>query len=219
MSLDERVASIPVFSNTTLESTEAATRLNAGNNSITSITISAGGTGYQAGTLVFSAPPAGGTRAAGTYSVGSGIITGYVITNPGSGYTTAPTVTPSHAGNGDATLVAVRTAINDGIDTSQSANVTISATYTTGSGETSNNCDMTIYGFDGATWRKLSTTAISTGTATATPVIFRIAGASAATAYDAVFDANVTFMKIRIEALETGVATNKGTLTASVLVR
>ena len=219
MSLDKRVAITPIFSGTTLESTEAATRLNAGNNKITSITISAGGTGYQAGTLVFSAPPAGGTKAEGIYTVGSGVITAYVITNPGSGYTTAPTVTPSHTGNGDATLVAVRTAINDGINSSQVAKISLSGTYTTGSGETSNACDITVYGFDGVSWRKVSTTAVSAGVATSTPTTFRIAGASAATAYDATFDADINFSKVRVEALETGVATNKGTLTLTALLQ
>lgn len=69
------------------------------------VTISDGGTGYDAGTLVFSG--GGGSGAAGTYTVTGNVIDGITITNNGSGYTSAPTVAPSHAGNGDAVLATV----------------------------------------------------------------------------------------------------------------
>lgn len=208
-----------VFVWTTLESTEAATAINQWDNRVTSITISAGWTGYAAGTLVFSAPSAWGTPAKWRYTVDwSWIINAYVITDQGSGYTTAPTVTPSHAGNADATLVAVVTANTIDIDCENESKLSISATYTTGSGETSNACDLTVYWYDGSSWRKLSTTSVTWWVATSTPTIFRIAWASSATAYDAVFDTTVNFKKIRLAALETWVASAKGTLTASLLL-
>lgn len=69
---------------------------------VESVTIGAGGTGYSAGTLVFSAG-----NAAGTYTVSGGVINATVMSEKGSGYTATPTVTPSDAGNSDATLTAV----------------------------------------------------------------------------------------------------------------
>lgn len=69
--------------------------------SVTSVTITAGGTGYTAPTVTFSAPQiSGGVTATGTVVVGSGIITGVTITNPGSGYTSAPTATLGNVAGG-----------------------------------------------------------------------------------------------------------------------
>jgi len=70
---------------------------------VSSVTIGSGGTGYTAGSIIFSG--GGGTGAAGTYTVASGAINAITITSPGSGYTTAPTVTA--AGGTGATLTAV----------------------------------------------------------------------------------------------------------------
>lgn len=85
---------------------ESWPELNQGtkNGFIDDVDISLGGTGYSAGTLVFSG--GGGDGAAGTYTVSGGVINSITITNKGTGYTSAPTVTPSHAGNGDASLIA-----------------------------------------------------------------------------------------------------------------
>lgn len=69
--------------------------------SVTSVTITAGGTGYTTPTVTFSAPQiSGGVTATGTVVVGSGIITAVTITNPGSGYTTAPTATLGNVAGG-----------------------------------------------------------------------------------------------------------------------
>ena len=67
------------------------------------VTITAGGTGYNAGTLVFAG---GGTGAAGTYTVVGNVINTVTVTAGGTGYPADVTVTPSHAGNGDAVLAA-----------------------------------------------------------------------------------------------------------------
>lgn len=63
-----------------------------------------GGTGYAAGNLVFAG--GGGAGAAGTYTVAGGVIDSITMTSWGTGYTSAPTVSPSDAGNGDADLTA-----------------------------------------------------------------------------------------------------------------
>jgi len=68
------------------------------------VRIKAGGTGYSAGTLVPTG--GGGSSFAGTYTVSGGVIDSVTITNTGSSYTSVPTITPSHAGNGDANLEA-----------------------------------------------------------------------------------------------------------------
>jgi len=68
---------------------------------VTTVTVSAGGTGYSGTpTVTFSAPVGGGTTATGIVVVSGGVITGVTITNPGSGYSAAPTVTFAGAGTG-----------------------------------------------------------------------------------------------------------------------
>ena len=94
-----------------------------------------------------------------------------------------------------------------------------SCIYTTGSGETSNTCSITLEGYDGTNWVSVGAHAVSSGDATFTPTIFKIAGASAATAYSAHFEIDVIFTKIRFGALEAGVVTNKGTLTVVALTQ
>tara|TARA_B100000809_G_scaffold7337_1_gene7236 strand:- start:19158 stop:25595 length:6438 start_codon:yes stop_codon:yes gene_type:complete len=72
---------------------------------VRSVTIAAGGTGYDAGSLTFT----GGsptTPATGTYTVDGGVIDTITITNFGSGYDSAPTVTGG-SNTGAATLTAV----------------------------------------------------------------------------------------------------------------
>ncbi len=79
--------------------------------SVASVNVSAGGTGYATATVTFSAPQvAGGVTATGTVTTVAGVITAVTITNPGSGYTSAPTVTFAGAGTG-----ASGTAVLDGI--------------------------------------------------------------------------------------------------------
>jgi hypothetical protein len=66
---------------------------------VTGVTIAAGGTGYTAATVAFSAPQvAGGVTAVGTVTVASGAVTAITITTAGTGYTSVPTATIS--GNG-----------------------------------------------------------------------------------------------------------------------
>ena len=69
---------------------------------INSLTITAAGTGYSAGTL--SASGGGGSGFSGTYTVDAGKIDAVTITNGGSGYTSLPSITPSDAGDGNATI-------------------------------------------------------------------------------------------------------------------
>lgn len=70
---------------------------------IGSLTITNGGATYTAGTL--SATGGGGSGFAGKYTVDtSGVIDSVTITNGGSGYTSLPTIVPSHAGDGNASI-------------------------------------------------------------------------------------------------------------------
>ena len=60
----------------------------------TTITITAGGAGYNfAPQLVIAAPPAGGLPATATCTVSGGVINAVTVVNQGAGYTTAPAVT------------------------------------------------------------------------------------------------------------------------------
>ena len=67
---------------------------------VSGCSVIAGGTGYVAPTVTFSAPPAGGTTAVGTVASASGVITDILVSNGGSGYTSAPTVTIGGGGTG-----------------------------------------------------------------------------------------------------------------------
>lgn len=68
---------------------------------VDAVTVDAGGTGYSAPTVTFSAPEdPNGTTATGVATVDAGVITGITITDPGSGYQAAPTVTITGAGSG-----------------------------------------------------------------------------------------------------------------------
>jgi hypothetical protein len=71
---------------------------------IQSLTITAGGTGYSAGTL--SATGGGGSGFTGTYTVSGGVISSVTITAAGTKFTTVPTIVISSAGNGNATITA-----------------------------------------------------------------------------------------------------------------
>ena len=127
------------------------------------------------------------------------------------------------------------------VDSYFSDKLNLSCIYTTGAGETNNTCSITVWGYigdksednnypydgtrngsiaaDEDNWIQLGTYAVSTGTATFTATTFNIVGASAATAYDAQFLIDILFSKIRIAASESGVATNKGTLTVVASVQ
>ena len=105
------------------------------------------------------------------------------------------------------------------VDTQINEQLNFSCYYTTGSAETSNTCSIIVEGYDGTNWVQVGAYAISTGDATFTPTIFKIAGAAAATTYEAHFHFDIVFTKIRFGAYEAGVAANKGTLTIVALVQ
>jgi len=127
------------------------------------------------------------------------------------------------------------------VDTFTSDQINLVVKYTTGAGETLNNCYVKIWGYigvkstntnypyattqdtdiaaDSENWVQIGTYDLSSGTATFTASVFKVAGALAATTYTAYFATGITFPKIRISAFEDGVATNKGTITVNVLVQ
>lgn len=105
------------------------------------------------------------------------------------------------------------------VDTYFSQKLNLTCKYTTGAGETSNACDITVYGYDGTNWIPLGVDTITAGVSEFTPTIYRIAGAAAETEYQASFSEDITFTKLKVTAVETGVVTNKGTLTAVALVQ
>lgn len=66
--------------------------------SLSSITLTSGGTGYTSAPSV--ALTGGGTGATATAIVSGGSVTGFTITNPGSGYTSAPAIALTGGGGG-----------------------------------------------------------------------------------------------------------------------
>ena len=79
-----------------------------------SVSISAGGSGYDStGTVTFSAAPSGGRTATGTLIVSSGAVVGVAITDPGAGYTAAPTLTFSTGGATGTAVLGPRVRIVD----------------------------------------------------------------------------------------------------------
>ena len=65
-----------------------------------SLELVAGGTGYTNGTFALGISGGGGSGAAGTFTVTGGIVTAVNLTNGGSGYTSTPTITFPGAGSG-----------------------------------------------------------------------------------------------------------------------
>lgn len=82
---------------------------------VTTVTVTAPGTGYtDAATVTFAAAPAGGVTAQGVPVVTNGTITAIRITKPGKGYTAVPAVTI--AGNGSGAGATATATIGDAID-------------------------------------------------------------------------------------------------------
>jgi hypothetical protein len=74
---------------------------------LSTITVTAGGTGYtSAPTVTIDAPPPGGTQMAATATVAGGAVKGITVTTPGAGYTSIPNVKiTGGAGAGAVTVV------------------------------------------------------------------------------------------------------------------
>jgi len=127
------------------------------------------------------------------------------------------------------------------VDTYMSDQLNLVIKYTTGAAETNNNCYIKVWGYvgtkstntnypyaattdtdiasDSTNWVQVGTFDLSSGTATYTPSVYKVAGAAAATTYTAHFAVGITFPKIRVSAYEDGVAANKGTVTVNVLIQ
>lgn len=71
-------------------------------NSVASITIVSGGSGYAAAPVVTIAPPPAGTTATATATVNAGVVTAITITSRGSGYAMWPPPAVTFAGGGGA---------------------------------------------------------------------------------------------------------------------
>lgn len=127
------------------------------------------------------------------------------------------------------------------VDTYYSDQLNLVCKYLTGTGETNNNAYIKVWGYigqysahnnhpydtdtnsditgDTANWIQIGTYDISSGTATFTASLFKIAGAAAATTYKAQFALGITWPKIRISAYEDGVASAKGRLDVMCLIQ
>ena len=75
---------------------------------VTSLTVTAGGSGYtSAPTVTISSPGGSGTQATATATINEqGVVTALAVGNPGSGYTSTPTVTISGGDGANATATA-----------------------------------------------------------------------------------------------------------------
>jgi hypothetical protein len=111
----------------------------------------------------------------------------------------------------------------------ESSKLTIAAQYTTGAAETSNTCTIKVYGYmgvlsadetsDTANWVQIGVVSYAGGVGTVTASQFDIVGASAATTYSALFLVDINYPKLMFTAVESGVATNKGTLVLKALLQ
>ena len=127
------------------------------------------------------------------------------------------------------------------VETYESDQLNLVCKYTTGAAETNNNCYIKIWGYIGTyqqnndfpyssttnpqiandtnNWIQIGTYDTSSGTSTFTAGLLKIAGAAAATTYDAHFAFGITWPKIRISAYEDGVVSAKGRLSVVALVQ
>jgi hypothetical protein len=102
-----------------------AAALDAGE--VTSIEVTAGGTGYTAGTVTVTLTGGGGTGATAEATVTSGAVTAITVTDPGTGFTSTPTVTITDSGTGagaTATAYIIAEDSNVSAGTVNSVNVT-----------------------------------------------------------------------------------------------
>jgi hypothetical protein len=127
------------------------------------------------------------------------------------------------------------------IDTYESSKLNLVVKYTTGAAETNNTCAVKVWGYigipvdtnelpnsatpntttlsDSANWIQLGTSTNSSGTVTFTPAHYDVVGASAATGYVGQFLIDICVSKIVITASESGVAANKGTVSATCFIQ
>lgn len=73
---------------------------------VTGFGLTAGGTGYAAGTYALGITGGGGTGATGTYTVTGGAVTSLALTAQGSGYTSAPAISFPSGGGANAAATA-----------------------------------------------------------------------------------------------------------------
>lgn len=93
--------------------------------SVTTINVTAGGTGFtSAPTVTIGAPGAGGIQATATATISGDAVTAITITNPGSNYSSAPTITISGGGGTGATATATVTSTSVKINNFDSYNST-----------------------------------------------------------------------------------------------
>ena len=114
---------------------------------VTTPTITAGGSSYSsAPTVTFSAPGGGGTTATGTAIVSSGAVTKVIVTDAGAGYQSSDTITCTFSGGGGSgatATTALNTTMNPTGDTSNELEKTYSLTLTGGSITLTNNVTYT----------------------------------------------------------------------------
>ena len=91
-----KTAGIPTLTNNPIDTSSG----------VTSLTLTAGGTGYTSAPAV-TFTGGSGSNAAAVATIDGGIITALTMTNPGTGYITAPTVSFVGGGGGSATATAV----------------------------------------------------------------------------------------------------------------
>lgn len=119
----------------------AAATVDAG--TVTSIEVTAGGTGYTSGTVTVTLTGGGGTGATAEATVTGGAVTAITVTTPGTGYTSAPTVTITDSGAGTgATATGFVTAANSNLSSGTVNSLTIGDNGTSG-------CTTATVGFTG----------------------------------------------------------------------
>lgn len=115
----------------------------------------------------------------------------------------------------------------------ESDQINLSIKYTTGAAEVATNAYIKIYGYtkyapvsneyevpDVDGWIQLGGYSIGVGgVASFIPLTFKVAGGIAAHTYEAHYAQGITFTKIMIEAYETGVVANKGTIRIDALIQ
>ncbi len=105
------------------------------------------------------------------------------------------------------------------VDTQQCRTLNLVAKYTTGAAETATSCTIAIYGYDGVNWTQIGEYVNTGGVGAFTAGSFLIPGGVAATSYQAHYMIPITWMNIKVTALETGVSSNKGTLFVNCLIQ
>lgn len=108
------------------------------------------------------------------------------------------------------------------IDVADKDTLNLFVSYTTGEDEVTASAQVIVFGISSDDYQEkvqIGESAITGGTATYTPTIFNVAGGTGSTTYNAHFRMAINWKYIMVQAKESDVTTNQGTISIVTLTQ